>query len=89
MLLSIESTSSSCTGSFSGEMALATIEHTVNSSGFFEDRKVYFSPIRAHDSGLYLNEIDTLFCVRCFPQSDPTKTRRHDQNPFAQKPERR
>ena len=52
MLFCVQHTSSSCTGSFSGEMALAVIERTVNDSGHVNDRRVFFQPVRCHAASL-------------------------------------
>ena len=48
MLARVSYTSSSCTGAYTGEMALAVIEKTVNESGQLP-MPVMFSPVRAHD----------------------------------------
>ena len=50
MLTSVTYTSSSCSGSFCGEMALAVIERTVNESGELHPRSVHFQPKRTHDA---------------------------------------
>lgn len=47
MLTTVNYTSSSCTGSFSGEMALAVVERTVNESKVL-DIPLFFTPIHAH-----------------------------------------
>jgi len=47
LLTSISKTSSSCTGSFSGEMALAVVEKTVNRSNLL-NAPLHYTPIRAH-----------------------------------------
>lgn len=48
MLTSVLYTSSSCTGSFSGEMALAVVERTINNSNML-DIPLRFIPVQAHD----------------------------------------
>ena len=47
MLTSVSLTSSSCTGSYSGEMALAVVEKTINDSQVL-DIPVTFTPLRCH-----------------------------------------
>lgn len=49
MLTTVKCTSSSCTGSFSGEMALAVVEKTINRSGKL-DQPVSFMPVQCHDT---------------------------------------
>ena len=46
---SVTFTSSSCTGSFSGEMALAVVEKTINKSGILQF-PVFMTPLRCHDT---------------------------------------
>ncbi|CAE7232731.1 unnamed protein product [Symbiodinium sp. CCMP2592] len=48
MLSRVIYTSSSCTGAYTGEMALAVIEKTINESGQLR-LPVVFSPVRVHD----------------------------------------
>ena len=48
MLLQVRTTSSACTGSYSGEMGQMLIQHTINTSGDL-DREVEFTSVRAHD----------------------------------------
>lgn len=47
MLTGVGFTSSACTGSYSGEMALSLVEKTVNDSKML-DIPVFFTPIRCH-----------------------------------------
>ena len=49
LLTSVRYTSSSCTGSFSGEMALAVVEKTVNRSGVL-DRPLCYTPVQCHET---------------------------------------
>ena len=58
LLTSVTWTSSSCTGSFSGEMALAVVEKTVNQSGLM-DRQAFFSPVRCHDACVHFSMFST------------------------------
>ena len=51
MLFSVRYTSSACTGSYSGEMGLASIQPTLNTSGLFE-RKADFTTVRVHERSL-------------------------------------
>ena len=48
MLTKVKTTSSACTGSYSGEMGQALIQKTINTSGKMR-RPVEFTCIRAHD----------------------------------------
>jgi len=59
MLFSVQHTSSSCTGSFSGEMAMAVVERTVNDSGRVKDRKVFFQPVRCHVTRLQFQKMSS------------------------------
>ena len=49
MLVRARRTSSSCTGAFTAEMALAAVERTVNCSGKL-NKTVSMKPISCHDS---------------------------------------
>ncbi len=57
MLVRMGLTSSACTGSYSGEMALAVVEKTVNDSKRL-DETVYFTPVRCHVTRL--NQCDRI-----------------------------
>lgn len=54
MLTHIFHTSSSCTGSYSGEMALSVVEKTVNKSGVLT-APIQFHPIRCHETLIWLS----------------------------------